>query len=136
MHHAALGSLAGDSALTAEATRWVMSRRYDDSPEGLDGNDDAGTLSAWFLFNAIGLYPVAGTPNYAVTSPIFSRVEVDRPEGTWVLRAPGASDIARYVSAVWLDGDRVDATVLPHDALVAGPVVLEMTSHRPDALRH
>jgi predicted alpha-1,2-mannosidase len=133
MHHAALGSLAGDQGLSAEAARWVLDHRYDDTPQGLDGNDDAGTLSAWFLFASIGLYPVAGTPDYAVLAPLFERVEVDRPDGEWVLMAPGASERARYVSRISLaDGDTTE-TVLTHDQLLAGPATFWMTSIRPAA---
>lgn len=89
MHAAYLGTLAGDPESTAEAVRWVMANRYRAEPRGLDGNDDSGTLSAWYLFSAIGFFPIAGTPDYVVGSPLFERVEIDRPDGTVVIRSPG-----------------------------------------------
>lgn len=129
MHYAFLGSLAGYPDVTADASRWVLANRYRVGPEGLDGNDDAGTLSAWFLWASIGLFPIAGTPEYAVASPLFERVEVDRADGTWVLRAPGASEEVRYVTGLTLDGAPA-GSVVQHDALMAGEVVFELSDRK------
>lgn len=86
LHAAWLGSLAGDPAATVGPVRWVRANRYRAAPAGLDGNDDGGTLSAWYLWSALGVYPVAGTTRYAVGPPLFERVEIDRPgEGTRVV---------------------------------------------------
>jgi putative alpha-1,2-mannosidase len=126
MHYAFLGSLAGAPDLTAEASRWVLDHRYDDTPSGLDGNDDSGTLSAWYLFASIGLFPIAGTPDYVVASPIFERVEIDRPDGTLVIRAPGASWEAPYLQSALL-GDEPTGAVIDHaDLIDAGELILEM----------
>ena len=88
MHYAALGSLAGDVGLSVRAAHWIAENRYDLSPSGLDGNDDAGTLSAWYLWSALGLYPVAGTPDYAVLAPRFEEMRVVRADGDVVIRGP------------------------------------------------
>jgi len=127
MHYAYLGSLAGSPDSTAEAARWVMAHRYDDTTAGLDGNDDSGTLSAWYLFSAIGFFPIAGTPYYAVGSPLFERVEIDRPDGTLVIRAPNTSAESMYVQDASLGGERLDTAVFTHARLLsAGELVLEM----------
>ncbi|NCG21482.1 MAG: hypothetical protein GWP91_20920, partial [Rhodobacterales bacterium] len=135
MHYAALGSLAGDQAISAEAARWVLRNRYNDTPLGLDGNDDAGTRSAWFLWNSIGLFPIAGTTEYAVTSPLFDRVEIDRPEGTWVLRSGGAGQGLAYVSGISTGMGPATRPVLSHEQLMSGEVVLQMTGVRAEAMR-
>lgn len=127
MHYAFLGALAGEPDLTADASRWVLANRYVADPVGLDGNDDSGTLSAWYLFAASGLFPVAGTPDYVVGSPLFERIEIDRPDGTLVIRAPGVSTDARYVQQAWLGEEPLERAVLDHQALiVAGELVLQM----------
>ncbi|MEQ1501167.1 MAG: GH92 family glycosyl hydrolase, partial [Myxococcota bacterium] len=54
LHYAWLGSLAGRTDLTVDAVRWILAHRYAPTPTGLDGNDDAGTLSAWYLWAATG----------------------------------------------------------------------------------
>lgn len=135
LHYAALGSLAGNHAITADAARWVLEHRYDDTPLGLDGNDDAGTLSSWYLFNAIGIYPIAGTTTYAITSPIFERTEIDRPDGTWVIVAQRANEATRYVQAARVNGETLPSPTFTHDQWAKGPIELTMTPNRADAMR-
>lgn len=55
---------AGRADLTQEWARWALETRYANAPKGLDGNDDGGALSAWYVFSALGFYPQAGTNKY------------------------------------------------------------------------
>lgn len=117
LHVPWLGSLAGDRDATTQASRWVAEHRYDDTPlKGLDGNDDGGTLSAWYLFAALGVYPIAGTDIYALGSPIFERVEIDRGDGEpLVFRGPGRADRAPDVEiggVAWTAGTFTHAELL------------------------
>ena len=131
IHYAFLGALADRHTLTAEASRWVTANRYHLDSNGLDGNDDAGTLSAWYLFSAVGLFPVAGTTTWAVGSPIFDRVELDVAGGTFVIRAPGTSAEAMYVHGVSIDGDPLDASHVDHAEVAnASELVFEMSQSR------
>ncbi len=120
IHYSWIGSFANAPEHSARPARWVMETLYDDGPTGLDGNDDGGTLSAWYLLTAIGLYPIAGTPDYGVGTPLFERVEIDLPSGeTLVLDAPGASAATPYASAVWLGTEKLDRSMITHQELVA-----------------
>ena len=115
MHYAFLGSLAGAPDLTADASRWIMANRYKANDTGLDGNDDSGTLSAWYLLAASGFFPIAGTTNYAVASPLFERLEIDRPDGTqWVVRAQDTSDERRYVGGLSIGESEIGTSVVNH----------------------
>lgn len=128
LHNAFLGSLDGRPDLTADPARWILANRYAHDPVGLDGNDDAGTLSAWYLLASTGFYPVAGTLNWAVASPLFERVEVDRPgDAPWVVRAPGTSAEARYVTSVTVDGVDVGPGVVDEATLRGGEVVFTLS---------
>jgi predicted alpha-1,2-mannosidase len=118
LHYPWLGSLAGRPELTVAPVRHVMETRYSAENDGLDGNDDAGTLSSWYLFAAMGVYPVAGTTTYAVGSPIFERVEVDRPDGMVVISAGGTSEDV-VVPTVTVDGASV-VGVIDHEELLKG----------------
>ncbi len=89
LHYAALGALTGHPELTWSATRWIAANRYGLGGSGLDGNDDSGTLSAWYLLSAMGLYPVAGTNVWALGCPFFDRIEV--VAAGLVITADGAS---------------------------------------------
>ena len=83
LHYAWLGSLAGDHSLTVEASHHILETRYGHEPaDGLDGNDDSGTLSAWYLFTTMGFYPIAGTADYALGAPLFERIEISGPSET------------------------------------------------------
>ena len=57
-------------------SRWVLRNVYTTGPGGLPGNDDYGTMSAWYIFASIGFYPRAGCPQYVLSSPIFDYIEV------------------------------------------------------------
>lgn len=121
LHYAYLGSLAGDRARTADAVRWVMDTRYSTAPDGLDGNDDAGTLSAWYLLSAAGLYPIAGTTTYALGSPLFERVELG--DGL-VVRTEGLDKGGVVPVEVWLGDQRVEGGTVEHaDLMAAGELV-------------
>jgi putative alpha-1,2-mannosidase len=72
------------------------------TPDGLPGNDDLGSLSAWWVWNALGFGPVTpGAPFFVIGSPQFERVEVHMSNGKgakpFVIEAPGSSDLAPYV---------------------------------------
>jgi predicted alpha-1,2-mannosidase len=121
LHYAFLGSLAGDHALSVEASRLIMATRYDTTPAGLDGNDDAGTLSAWYVFASAGIYPIAGTTRYALGAPRFERIEI----GDLVIRREGPAD--GTVRAVQVGGKTLENPWVDHDELMAaGELVFQM----------
>jgi predicted alpha-1,2-mannosidase len=118
LHYAYLASILGYWADSSAPIAWVMENRYADGPVGLDGNDDGGTLSAWYLFSALGFYPIAGTENYAVGRPIFERVELDMGGNTLVIRAPDSADGAAVTRSLEADGTAWTEALVPHSELV------------------
>jgi len=78
-------ALAGRPDLTREAVRWVLETWYGTGPDGLAGNDDGGTLSAWAVWASLGVYPMAGTDWYVLGWPVFERIELDREDGTTLI---------------------------------------------------
>ena len=93
------------------------------TPDGLPGNDDLGSMSAWHVFSALGFGPVIpGAPFYVVGSPQFPHAEVQgvgmkRP---FVIDAPGASLLGRYVQTASLSGKPLDQSWFPHSRVKAG----------------
>jgi len=120
MHYPYLPARLGDPSLTADAARWVLRHRYDNTVEGLDGNDDSGTLSAWYILSSMGMFPIAGSDRYVVGSPIFERVELDQAEGTLVIAAPGTSESVRYVSSLLIGDAQIEEPEFTHAELMAG----------------
>ena len=76
IHAAYLFNDAARPDLTQKWARWIMENKYGDAYDGLDGNDDAGTLSAWYIFSALGFYPVAGSDRYQLGAPLFEKAEI------------------------------------------------------------
>jgi predicted alpha-1,2-mannosidase len=76
IHAAYLFNYAGRPDLTQKWVRWVLDNKYSNRYDGLDGNDDGGTLSAWYVFSALGFYPVAGTDVYQLGAPLFETASV------------------------------------------------------------
>ncbi len=111
-------SRMGHPHLTQRWARWAADTFYDDTPDGLPGNDDGGTMSAWYLFSALGFYPFAGTDLYILSSPRFPRVEIDTENGTLVIEAEGAEEGYYYVQSVELDGQPLDTPLLRHADLI------------------
>ena len=102
------------------------------TPEGLPGNDDLGSLSAWHVLSAIGLGPpTPGAPFWVIGSPQFTRAHIrlgeDPDAGTFTVEAPGASALAKYVRTATLDGAGLDRAWIPDDAVRPGGTLrLEM----------
>ncbi|HVL88823.1 MAG TPA: GH92 family glycosyl hydrolase [Actinomycetota bacterium] len=95
---------------------------YRATPDGLPGNDDLGTMSAWFIWSALGLYPVTpGSPTYTIGSPLFTRAVVHPPGSPpFTIDALGASAADKYVQSAALDGAPLHRTWITHDALTGG----------------
>ena len=108
---------------TARRVRHIMDTEYLDSPGGLSGNDDAGQMSAWFVFSAMGFYPVCpATPYYWLGAPLFDRITlIPGGAGSFTVTASGAS-AGRAFGTVTLDGIelRGGAAALPHAAITGG----------------
>ncbi|MGW0768899.1 GH92 family glycosyl hydrolase [Streptomyces sp. NPDC002676] len=96
---------------------------FTDGPTGVTGNDDLGTMSAWNVLSAIGLFPIQpGYGTWGLTTPVFDRVDLtlDRsywPTGGLTVTAPGTSAADRYIQAVRADGTAQPRTYVTTDAL-------------------
>jgi len=76
IHAPWIPSAFGDVAAASRYVDWVRRTRYTDGPDGLPGNDDGGTLSAWLLFAALGVYPIAGTESWLLAAPMVTEARV------------------------------------------------------------
>ena len=84
---------------------------YNDRPDGLPGNDDTGTMSAWYVLAALGIYRVTpGLPIFELSSPAVDRATVAVGGRTFTIAAAGNSPASPYVQAATLDGTPFDRT--------------------------
>ncbi|MGW6026540.1 GH92 family glycosyl hydrolase [Streptomyces sp. NPDC055099] len=94
---------------------------FTDTPTGMTGNDDLGTMSAWNVLSSIGVFPVQpGTDTWGLSTPVFERVDLklDRryyPKGRLTVKAPGTSDTERYIQSARTDGADYGKTYLTTD---------------------
>lgn len=120
---------AGQPWKTQRAVRHIMDTEYHNAPGGLAGNDDAGQMSAWYMFAAMGFYPVCpGTPYYMLASPSFSSVTLC-PQGgrPFTIKAEGASGKNIYIQRAMLNGQPYTKNYLDHaDIVEGGTLELEM----------
>lgn len=123
IHIAYLFAQAGRPDLTQRWVRWIQHTFFRPTPDGIPGNDDGGTMSAWYLFNALGFYPLAGTDRYYVGAPTYPKLVVHLPGGDFTVEAPGVSDENLYVQSVELDGVPLPTPVLRHAQIKPGSVL-------------
>ncbi len=111
---------AGRPDLTQKYVRWILATNYRTDPGGIIGNDDGGTLAAWYVMSALGFYPLPGTARYYIGSPIVSRAVLALPTGDVVITADGAGPDNIYVQGVWLNGEPLEQLWFDHDDLMGG----------------
>lgn len=121
-----LFNYSGQPWKTQRAVRHIMQTEYLDAPGGLSGNDDAGQMSAWYVFAALGFYPVCpGTPYYALASPSFQEAALTLENGnTFRLLAPEASAENIYIQRVTLDGKPYTKNYISHEDILRGGTML------------
>jgi predicted alpha-1,2-mannosidase len=113
---------AGQPWKTQYWVREVMDRLYGPGPDGHCGDEDNGQMSAWYVFSAMGFYPVTpGVPQYVLGAPRFKKMTLHLPSGKdFVIEAPHNSDKNRYVQAVKLNGNPYGNTWIDHQSMING----------------
>jgi predicted alpha-1,2-mannosidase len=127
IHSPYLFALAGHPELTQKWLPWIEGEVFSAGADGLPGNDDGGTMSAWLVFSMVGFYPVPGTDQYVIGAPAFTQAAISVPGGTFTMTAPDASPDNVYVVGVTLNGAPL-TTPLIHQADLrpGGTLVFQM----------
>mgnify|MGYP000175797324 FL=1 len=117
-----LFNYAGQPWKTQREVRHIMETEYLNAPGGLSGNDDAGQMSAWYVFSAMGFYPVCpGTPYYIIGSPSFPRMSICLENGkTFTILAHNANEKNVYIQSARLNGKEYDKNYFTHQDIVQG----------------
>ena len=109
-----LYNFLGQPWKTQETVRQAMRQIWTNTPEGMPGNDDLGQMSSWYVWSALGLYPVyPGRADLVIGSPLFTEAVITRPGAKIVVRARGAAMDAPYVQSLQVDGKASNASWLP-----------------------
>ena len=118
-------------------TREIMDKLYNPNADAYCGDEDNGQTSAWYVFSAMGFYPVCpGTKQYAMGSPLFQKILVKLENGKTIqIEAPDNNKQTRYVKDVKVNGKSVSRTWLEHDELTKGATIKFQMSSKPNKKR-
>ena len=122
-HHVAyLYNWSSEPWKTQETVRHILEMQYKPTPDGLGGNDDCGQMSAWYIFSAMGFYPVApGSENYSLGSPLVDEANINFGNGKeFKIKAINNSAKNVYVQKVMLNGVEITDFTLNHFDLIQG----------------
>ena len=122
-HHTTfLFNYAGRAWRTQELNRQIQETMYTSKPDGLCGNEDCGQMSAWYVFSAMGFYPVNPSElKYQFGSPIVQEAKVEVAPGKFfTMKAPLASKENKYIQEVKLNGQALDRTFITHQEIKDG----------------
>ena len=117
--------------------REVMDKLYNAHPDGYCGDEDNGQTSAWYVFSAMGFYPVCpGSNQYVLGVPYFDKLTLHLENGkSLTVTAKGNSDDTRYVNAMTLNGETYNHNYLTHDAVMNGGNIVFDMSKTPNTQR-
>ncbi|MCO6163458.1 GH92 family glycosyl hydrolase [Flavobacterium sp. NRK F7] len=107
---------------TQERVRQILKMQYKPTPDGLGGNDDCGQMSAWYIFSAMGFYPVApGSLEYAIGSPLITNAIIHLENGnTFEVATQNQSETNPYVKRIILNGKTLNRYFITHDEIMNG----------------
>ncbi|MDO9341805.1 MAG: GH92 family glycosyl hydrolase [Bacteroidales bacterium] len=131
LHAAYLFNTAGRPDLTQKWVRWILDNKYGEGYDGIDGDDDAGTLSSWFVFSSLGFYPVAGSDLYQIGAPLFKKAEIKIGDKLLTIVADNYSPENKYVRKVWLNGVLLDRFWFKHAEIAQGGILRFEMSDMP-----
>jgi predicted alpha-1,2-mannosidase len=130
-HMIYLYDYAGQPWKAQSRARWAMGKLYAPTPDGYCGDEDNGQTSAWYVFSALGFYPVCpGDAHYIIGSPLFDQATITIAKGkTFKITAEDNGPLRPYIHGATLNGESFNKTFLSHDEILAGgEIVFKMTS--------
>jgi predicted alpha-1,2-mannosidase len=121
-HYPYLYDYSGAAWKTQAKVREIANAEYANLPSGIDGDDDCGQMSAWYLFTALGFYPVnPASGDYMIGSPLFKKMTLRLDNGkTLTVIAENNSDKNVYIQSATLDGKMLNKPVIRYDQIMAG----------------
>ena len=132
-HMIYLYNYGGKPWKTQQHIREVMKKLYHAGPDGYCGDEDNGQTSAWYVFSALGFYPVCpGTDQYVVGSPLFRRVEVSLPTGKKLAIEAADVEKGEFIQKAYLNGNPLEKSWLSHAEISEGGIVDFRMGNKPN----
>ncbi len=136
-HMPYLYNYAGEPWKTQYWTREIMDKLYKPTPDGYCGDEDNGQTSAWYIFSAMGFYPVCpGTDQYVIGSPLFKKITLSLENGkTVTIRANNNTGGRRYIQSLTMNGKTYGKNWLSHGELLKGALIDFSMTEKPNTNR-
>ncbi len=134
-HMAYLYNFVNKPYKTQEKVHQILTTLYKNAPDGISGNEDCGQMSAWYVFSAMGFYPVTpGSNQYIIGTPLFKKTTINLENGEkFHIKAYDVSDEKKYIAFAKLNGRTLNETYLSHeDIMEGGTLELWMTDQPTD----
>ena len=97
----------GEEWRTQKEVKKILDNHYKNAPDGIPGNDDTGTMSAWAVFSMMGFYPdCPGEPYYTLTTPVFDKVSITTPQGEITIECERPDNECHYIESISLNGKK------------------------------
>lgn len=124
----------GAAPKTQKYAKEILNTLYDDTPEGLSGNEDCGQISAWYVMSAMGFFPVLpGEPTYAIGSPLFDKMTINLENGKkFVIKANNVSDENIYIQSAKLNGKAYTKSWFNHQEILNGSEFIFEMGDKPN----
>jgi predicted alpha-1,2-mannosidase len=128
-------SYLGQPSKTQQYVHQVLTTLYDNTPEGICGNEDTGQMSAWYVLSSMGFYPVRhGDGTYIIASPSFKKVSIRLPGGKeLIIKTDNLSDANIYIQSVLVNGKDYSKTYFLHDELMKGGEIAFKMGPQPNS---
>ena len=131
-HMAYLYNFVNKPHKTQEKVHQILTELYKNTPDGISGNEDCGQMSAWYVFSAMGFYPVTpGTNQYIIGTPLFDKATINLENGkTFTIIANSLNDTNIYIEYAYLNGKKLNRTYFTHQEIISGGILeFDMTDN-------
>ena len=134
-HMAYLYNFVNKPAKTQEKVHQIINELYQNAPDGISGNEDCGQMSAWYIFSAMGFYPVTpGSNQYIIGAPLFEKATINlgpdsnREGKKFEILAENVSNTNKYIASATLNGKSLNRSFIYHSEIMnGGKLVFKMT---------
>lgn len=121
-HMAYLYNFVNKPAKTQERVREILATLYSNTPDGISGNEDCGQMSAWYIFSALGFYPVTpGSNQYIIGLPLIEKATINLENGNqFTVETKGYQEGYSYIKSATLNGKKLNKSYLDHASIMTG----------------
>ena len=124
-HMAYLYNFVNKPHKTQERVYQILTELYKNEPDGISGNEDCGQMSAWYVFSAMGFYPVTPASNqYIIGTPLFDKATINLENGKqFNIQSYNLSTTNKYIEYAYLNGEKLDRTYITHNEIMDGGIL-------------